>query len=89
MTIETLVFYDNEMTNFIHSALQFFTSGGGSKAWKGDISWWDPAENKFYYDGQGFMSMQISSSEVDVVFYDVYGNVLHKWSTSDVLYNVM
>ncbi|WOG83611.1 hypothetical protein DCAR_0102788 [Daucus carota subsp. sativus] len=71
------------------SALQFFTSGGGSKAWKGDISWWDPVENKFYYDGQGFMSMQISPSEVDVVFYDVYGNVLHKWSTSDVLYNVM
>ncbi|XP_074345800.1 purple acid phosphatase 3-like isoform X2 [Apium graveolens] len=71
------------------SSLQYLTSGGGSKAWKGDISRWDPVENKLYYDGQGFMSMQISSSEVDVVFYDVYANVLHKWCTSDWLYNVM
>lgn len=71
------------------SSLQYFTSGGGSKAWKGDISWWDSIENKLYYDGQGFMSMQISPSEVDVVFYDVYGKLVHKWSTSDLLYNVM
>lgn len=89
MTLKVLVFYNYEVLNFMNSSLQYLTSGGGSKAWKGDISWWDPVENKLYYDGQGFMSMQIPLSEVDVVFYDVNGNVLHKWSTSDLLYNVM
>jgi len=62
------------------SPLQFLTSGGGSKAWRGDVAWWDPKEMKFYYDGQGFMSVQITQTEVDVVFYDVSGEVLHKWS---------
>lgn len=68
------------------SPLQFFTSGGGSKAWRGDMSWSNPSETKFYYDGQGFMSMQITQSEVHIVFYDVFGNALHKWSTSKSLY---
>ncbi|KAH9603968.1 hypothetical protein KSS87_023571 [Heliosperma pusillum] len=63
-----------------HSPLQFLTSGGGSKAWRGDVAWWDPKELKFYYDGQGFMSMQVTSSKLDVAFYDIFGNVLHKWS---------
>ncbi|XP_061985835.1 purple acid phosphatase 4-like [Populus nigra] len=62
------------------SPLQFLTSGGGSKAWRGDVAWWDPKEMKFYYDGQGFMSVQITQTEVDVMFYDVSGEVLHKWS---------
>lgn len=44
------------------------------------MAWWDPKEMKFYYDGQGFMSVQITQTEVDVVFYDVSGEVLHKWS---------
>lgn len=62
------------------SPLQFLTSGGGSKAWRGNIRWWNPSELKLYYDGQGFMSVQMTQTQVDVVFYDVFGNVLHKWS---------
>jgi len=64
------------------SPLQFLTSGGGSKAWKGDISWWNPLEMKLYYDGQGFMTMQITETNIEVVFYDIFGNILHKWVAS-------
>lgn len=58
------------------------TSGGGSKAWKGDVNTLDPGEMRFYYDGQGFMSVHISEAELRVVFYDVNGHVLHHWNTS-------
>ncbi|XP_017222722.2 purple acid phosphatase 8 [Daucus carota subsp. sativus] len=71
------------------SPLQFFTSGGGSKAWRGDMSWMNLDETKFYYDGQGFMSMQITENEVQVIFYDVSGSALHKWSTSKWLYSTI
>ncbi|XP_075656600.1 purple acid phosphatase 3-like isoform X2 [Castanea sativa] len=64
------------------SRIQFLTSGGGSKAWRGDIREWNPEELKLYYDGQGFMSMQITHTHGDIVFYDVFGNVLHKWGIS-------
>ncbi|XP_075659462.1 purple acid phosphatase 3-like isoform X2 [Castanea sativa] len=64
------------------SQIQFLTSGGGSKAWGGDIREWNTEELKLYYDGQGFMSMQITQTHVDIVFYDVFGNVLHKWGIS-------
>lgn len=62
------------------SPLQFLTSGGGSKAWRGDVKWWNPNEMKLYYDGQGFMAVQMTQTQVDVMFYDIFGNVLHKWS---------
>ncbi|KAJ8440159.1 hypothetical protein Cgig2_003484 [Carnegiea gigantea] len=62
------------------SPLQFLTSGGGSKAWRGDVKWWNPNEMKLYYDGQGFMAVQMTQTQVDVKFYDIFGNVLHKWS---------
>lgn len=64
------------------SQLQFLTSGGGSKAWRGDINQWNPNELKFYYDGQGFMTLRITEDEIDVAFYDVFGEILHEWSTS-------
>ncbi|KAH1250560.1 Purple acid phosphatase 8 [Glycine max] len=64
------------------SAIQFLASGGGSKAWRGVVNWWKPEEMKFYYDGQGFMSVKITETEIDIVFYDVYGHVLHKWNAS-------
>lgn len=64
------------------SPLQFLTSGGGSKAWKGKISWWNPQEMKLYYDGQGFMTLQITKTNVEVVFYDISGNLLHRWVAS-------
>ncbi|CAH2045825.1 unnamed protein product [Thlaspi arvense] len=70
-----------EHISSINSGIQFMTSGGGSKAWKGDMNKWDPQELKFYYDGQGFMSVDITEAELRVVFYDGYGRVLHRWST--------
>jgi len=57
------------------------TSGGGSKAWKGDVNEWNPQEMRFYYDGQGFMSVYLSEAELRVDFYDGYGRVLHRWNT--------
>lgn len=67
------------------SGTQFMTSGGGSKAWRGDVSWWNPQELKFYHDGQGFMSVEMTPTEVSIKFYDVFGNVLHNWSSSKQL----
>ncbi|KHN28882.1 purple acid phosphatase 8-like isoform X1 [Glycine soja] len=68
------------------SAIQFLTCGGGSKAWRGVVNWWKPEEMKFYYDGQGVMSVKVTETEIDIVFYDVYGHVLHKWNTSKQLH---
>ncbi|KAL8034899.1 hypothetical protein ABFX02_12G060800 [Erythranthe guttata] len=67
-----------------HSRLQFLTSGGGSKAWRGgyDRTSINEKEMRFYYDGQGFMTMQITETDIDIDFYDIFGNVLHKWGAS-------
>lgn len=64
------------------SKLQFLTSGGGSKAWRGDVKPWNQEQLKLFYDGQGFMSLQITKTQIDVTYYDVFGDVLHKWSAS-------
>ncbi|KAL8494766.1 hypothetical protein ACS0TY_025569 [Phlomoides rotata] len=71
------------------SPLQFLTSGGGSKAWRGDYNWSNSKEMEFFYDGQGFMSMQINQHEIQIIFYDVFGKILHKWSTSKSLFSAM
>ncbi|KAK4790217.1 hypothetical protein SAY86_017521 [Trapa natans] len=70
------------------SPIQFLTSGGGSKAWRG-VSWPNPEELKFYYDGQGFMAVQMTETQVDIAFYDIFGNVLHKWGTSKPLFSIV
>lgn len=67
------------------SPLQFLTSGGGSKSWRGGYNWSNPNEMKFYYDGQGFMTMKITQTEVEINFYDILGNVLHQWSAKKSL----
>ncbi|XP_038983033.1 purple acid phosphatase 4-like isoform X2 [Phoenix dactylifera] len=61
------------------SPLQYLTSGGGSKAWRGVFT---PNADKlrFFYDGQGFMSLQLTKTNANVAFYDVFGRVLYKWS---------
>ncbi|KAL0386180.1 UNVERIFIED_CONTAM: Purple acid phosphatase 4 [Sesamum radiatum] len=69
------------------SPLQFLTSGGGSKAWRGYYNWPNAKEMKFYYDGQGFMTMQIAGGDVDINFFDVSGNILHKWSASKTFFS--
>uniref|UniRef100_A0A0A9CJ67 acid phosphatase n=1 Tax=Arundo donax TaxID=35708 RepID=A0A0A9CJ67_ARUDO len=63
------------------SPLQFLTSGGGSKAWAGKFkATSDKVE--FLYDGQGFMSMQLSKTEAHLAFYNVAGGVLHSWDVT-------
>ncbi|KAM7255295.1 hypothetical protein ACFE04_020536 [Oxalis oulophora] len=69
------------------SPLQFLTSGAGSKAWRGDVQWWNPKEMKYYYDGQGFMSVQLTLNQVEITFYNVFGNVVHTWTTYKQFYS--
>ncbi|KAK4768498.1 hypothetical protein SAY87_003639 [Trapa incisa] len=59
------------------SRIQFLTSGGGSKAWKGDTDIFNKDRVKFYYDGQGFMSMRLTETDMNVVFHDVLGDNLY------------
>ena len=69
------------------SKLQFLTSGGGSKAWKGDIHRNSKEEVKFYYDGQGFMTLEIDPSNAKVVYYDIFGKVQHLINLSKGVYS--
>nr|DAD32317.1 TPA_asm: hypothetical protein HUJ06_011168 [Nelumbo nucifera] len=65
------------------SPIQFLTSGGGSKAWRGDVKGMKQMDGvKFYYDDQGFISVQVTQTNAKIAFYDVFGNVIHKWSVS-------
>ncbi|KAI4352073.1 hypothetical protein L6164_006359 [Bauhinia variegata] len=64
------------------SQIQFLTSGGGSKAWKGDINKNNLDGVKFYYDGQGFMSMELEKSNAKIVYYDIFGQVLNELNLS-------
>ncbi|KAK9118033.1 hypothetical protein Scep_016126 [Stephania cephalantha] len=66
----------------LSSSIQFLTSGGGSKAWRGDITELDEDNLRFYYDGQGFMSVELEPTNARIVFYDVFGEILHTWSAS-------
>ncbi|URD82130.1 Purple acid phosphatase, partial [Musa troglodytarum] len=67
------------------SKIQYLTSSGGSMAWRGVFT---PTSDKlrFFYDGQGFMSLQLTRTAADIVFYDVFGHVLHEWSVSKHLH---
>lgn len=70
------------------SPIQYLTTGAGSKAWRGIYS--PNSDNlKFFYDGQGFMSMQLTRTEVKVEFYDAFGRVLHRWSNTKDLHPFM
>ncbi|EYU21855.1 hypothetical protein MIMGU_mgv1a0097861mg, partial [Erythranthe guttata] len=74
------------------SPIQFLTSGAGSKAWRGDVSTSNNAGVNFFYDGQGFMSVKLTQSDVEIVFYDVFGRLLHRWTMSklqDLLHPVI
>ncbi|GAU12780.1 hypothetical protein TSUD_72660 [Trifolium subterraneum] len=68
------------------SQIQFLTSGGGSKAWKGDVDKNGKDGVKFYYDGQGFMSVELEQMNVKVVYYNVFGKVLHVLNLSKGLH---
>ncbi|CAL9126287.1 unnamed protein product [Musa acuminata var. zebrina] len=68
------------------SPIQYLTSGGGSKSWRGVFN---PSSDKlrFFYDGQGFMSLQLTKTAADVVFYDAFGSVLHIWRVTKELHS--
>ncbi|XP_057446832.1 purple acid phosphatase 17-like isoform X1 [Lotus japonicus] len=67
------------------SPIQFLTSGAGSKAWRGDIQEKNKRGLNFFYDGQGFMSVQLTQTDANIEFYDVSGNVLHRIISSKQL----
>ena len=60
-----------------YSGIEFLTSGGGSKAWRGMDTSADMTGLQFYYDGQGFMSISITGTTLSFQFYDALGNALH------------
>ncbi|GMY18131.1 purple acid phosphatase 17-like [Fagus crenata] len=71
------------------SPIQLLTSGAGSKAWRGDVKNFNHDIVKFFYDGQGFMSLQLTQPEALIVFHDVFGKELHKFVVSKQLYSDM
>ncbi|KAL1541754.1 Purple acid phosphatase 17 [Salvia divinorum] len=72
------------------SPIQFLTSGAGSKAWRGDVNTTNGQGLEFFYDGQGFMSVELTQSDITVVFYDVFGAILHRWTMfKSVLHSIV
>ncbi|CAL0308396.1 unnamed protein product [Lupinus luteus] len=69
------------------SPLVYITSGAGSKAWRGDIKENDLEEVKFFYDGQGFMSVKITETETEFAFLDVFGEIIHHWRLEKSLHS--
>ncbi|CDP05485.1 unnamed protein product [Coffea canephora] len=67
----------------IDGHIQFLTSGGGSKSWRGDVRSWNSEVMKFNFDGQGFMEFR--GDEANFTFYDVYGAVFHNFRISKEL----
>ncbi|PKI71721.1 hypothetical protein CRG98_007854 [Punica granatum] len=68
------------------SSIQFLTSGAGSKAWRGDIKDVNRKDLRFFYDGQGFMSVQLSQADAEIVFYNVFGEALRTLNASKGLH---
>ncbi|KAF3438303.1 hypothetical protein FNV43_RR21065 [Rhamnella rubrinervis] len=69
------------------SQVQFLTSGAGSKAWRGDIKGLNKEGLNFFYDGQGFMSVNLTPTDAEIAFYDVFGKVLHRLNKSKLLHS--
>ncbi|KAL7145304.1 hypothetical protein ABFS83_07G072400 [Erythranthe nasuta] len=56
--------------------------GGGSKAWKNNIHYKNHNDSThFYYDGQGFMYVEITYEKAKIAFYDVSGKPIYKINT--------
>ncbi|XP_028805499.1 purple acid phosphatase 17-like [Neltuma alba] len=70
-----------------HSPIHFLTSGAGSKAWRGDVKKVNRGGLNFFYDGQGFMSVQLTQTDANIEFYDVSGKVLHRLTSSKQLHS--
>ncbi|KAK6148001.1 hypothetical protein DH2020_018913 [Rehmannia glutinosa] len=66
----------------IRSPNPIFDKWSRVEGMEGDVNTTNDQGLKFFYDGQGFMSVQLTLSEVETVFYDVFGRVLHRWTMS-------
>lgn len=68
------------------SPIQFLTSGAGSKAWRGDFGDTNAGNVKLFYDGQGFMSVQLTPTDAEIAFYNVNGVKMHRFHSSKELH---
>lgn len=68
-------------------SLLYLTSGAGSKAWRGDVKDSHPDIVKFFYDGQGFMSVQMTETDLEFAFYDVFGENIHHWKLAKPMHS--
>jgi tartrate-resistant acid phosphatase type 5 len=65
---------------FVCSSIHFFTSGGGSKAFKGLREYGEVEGVRFVFDGQGFLAVSMREDSVVLSFYDVFGNVPYSYT---------
>ncbi|GFZ21366.1 purple acid phosphatase 3 [Actinidia rufa] len=78
-----------EHINYFVSRIQYLTSGAGSKAWRRDDKKHNHCEVHYFYDGQGFMSVQLNRTDASMVFYNVFGERRYQWNASRQLHSVM
>ncbi|CAN4100599.1 unnamed protein product [Withania somnifera] len=71
------------------SPMQFLVSGAGSKAWRGDLKGSNREDVHFFHDGQGFMSVQLTPTEAEIKYYDVFGSLRHRWNRSKLLHSAI
>eukprot|EP00250_Pteridium_aquilinum_P029779 c40110_g1_i1 orf=317-1480(-) len=62
-----------------NSSVHFFTSGGGSKAFKGLRPYGREAGVHFVFDGQGFLAVSMTKGSILFRFHDVFGEVLYSY----------
>jgi len=72
------------------SPIQYLTSGAGSKAWRGDLNQhYKEDDLRFFYDGQGFMSVQLTKNDAEITFYNAFGKILHEWKALKELHSAV
>eukprot|EP00270_Netrium_digitus_P008869 TRINITY_DN267_c0_g1_i3.p1 TRINITY_DN267_c0_g1~~TRINITY_DN267_c0_g1_i3.p1 ORF type:complete len:360 (-),score=56.60 TRINITY_DN267_c0_g1_i3:182-1261(-) len=62
------------------SNIHYVTSGGGSKAYRGDTMDGVNTGLKFYWPGQGFNVIQVDYSTLKIDYVDVFGKVIYSFS---------
>lgn len=62
-----------------NSSVHFFTSGGGSKAFKGLRPYSREAGVLFVFDGQGFLAVSMMATSISFKFHGVFGQVMYSY----------
>ncbi|KAJ6898989.1 hypothetical protein NC652_025479 [Populus alba x Populus x berolinensis] len=79
-----------EHISSLDSPIQYLTSGAGSKAWRGDLNQhYKEDDLRFFYDGQGFMSVQLTKNDAEITFYNAFGKILHEWKALKELHSAV